>query len=154
VLDPGAAEPRTLLGGRVVAFFWSPTGEEIAVLRLDNADDNVTEAGRDGGAREVLARDASVREAAVGLALRLSFVEVVDGTLRSERVVRVSDLFVNQVLPFFDQYALSHRFWSPDGAALALPIVGDGEVTQLVAIAADGTEARVLATAEMGFWSP
>ncbi len=154
VLDPGAAEPRTLLGGRVVAFFWSPTGEEIAVLRLDNTDDNVTEAGRGGGAREVAARDASVREAAAGLALHLSFVEVSDGSLRSERVVRVSDLFVNQVLPFFDQYALSHRFWSPDGTALALPIVDDGEVTQLVAIPADGSEARVLVTAEMGFWSP
>ena len=159
VLDPGAAEPRTLLGARVVAFFWSPTGEEIAVLRLDNTDDNVTEAGRGGGAREVAARevaarDASVREAAAGLALRLSFVEVSDGSLRSERVVRVSDLFVNQVLPFFDQYALSHHFWSPDGATLALPIVDDGDVTQLVAIPADGTEARVLVTAEIGFWSP
>ena len=34
LLDPGASEPRTLLAGSVVAFFWSPTGKVIAVLRL------------------------------------------------------------------------------------------------------------------------
>ena len=68
--------------------------------------------------------------------------------------MRVSDLFVNQVLPFFDQYALSHRFWSPDGAAIALPIVGDGDVTEVQVIPADGSQPVVAATAEIGFWSP
>jgi TolB protein len=63
-------------------------------------------------------------------------------------------LFVNQVLPFFDQYALSHRFWSPDGATIALPLVGAGDVTELVVIPADGGEPRTVAVAEMGAWSP
>jgi hypothetical protein len=86
--------------------------------------------------------------------LRLSVVAASDGAIRSGRLVRVSDLFVNQVVPFFDQYALSHRFWSPDGASLVLPIVGAGDITQLHVIPADGSESRVVATAEMGFWSP
>lgn len=153
LLDPDAAEARTLMGGSVVAFFWSPTGEQIAVLRLEERDDPVVEAGLDGGV--VLAR-APLRaaETAAGLALRLSFVMVADGTVRTERVVRVSDLFVNQVLPYFDQYALSHRFWSPDGAAIALPVVGDGDVTEVLVIPADGSQPVVAADAEIGFWSP
>lgn len=153
LLDRDAAEPRTLIAGSVVAFFWSPTGEQVAVLRLADRNDPVVEANLDGGV--VLARaPLDVSETAAGLALRLSFVSVADGLLTSERVVRVSDLFVNQVLPYFDQYALSHRFWSPDGAAIALPVVGDGDVTEVLVIPADGSRPVVAATAEIGFWSP
>lgn len=149
LLDAGAAAPRTLLGGNVVAFFWSPTGEVIAAMQLGDADDTVTEA-----AAHPAASKPAARPAVAGLPLRLSVVAVADGSVRFERRVRVSDLFVNQVLPFFDQYARSHRFWSPDGSALLLPLVGEDDVTQLVAIPADGSEARVVARAEMGFWSP
>jgi TolB protein len=156
ILDPGAAEPRTVATGSVVAFFWSPTGREIAVLRLPATDNPVTEARQDGTgppARTTVAAGGA-QAAAAGLSLVLTFVATADGAVRSEQTVRVSDLFINQVLPFFDQYALSHRFWSPDGASLVLPIVGDGDVTKLEVIPADGSDARVVATAEMGFWSP
>jgi TolB protein len=163
ILDPGAAEPRTLLGGSVVGFFWSPNGREIAALSAVRPDDNVTDARRGdivlaratGMAREAaMAGLAGAREAVAGLSLRLSFVTVANGAIRSERVVRLSDLFIGQVLPFFDQYALSHRIWSPDGASIALPLVGARDVTELVVIPADGAEPRTVAIAEMGFWSP
>jgi TolB protein len=103
---------------------------------------------------EATTREAAAREAAAGLALRLTFVDVADGTILSQRSIQASDLFVNQVLPFFDQYALSHRFWAPDGTAIVLPVVGDGDVTRLLAIPADGSDARLIATAEFGSWSP
>jgi TolB protein len=151
VLDPAVGEPRTLLGGSVVAFLWSPTGTEIAVFSIETPG-TVTEASERG---IVLASSSGgAPTAAAGVDLRLAFVEVADGSIRSERTVRLSDLFVNQVLPFFDQYALSHRFWSPDGTAIVLPVVGDGDVTKLWVIPADGTDAVAVATAEMGFWSP
>jgi TolB protein len=149
VLDAGAAEARTILAGPVVAFFWSPTGETIAVLRLSNPDDTVTEASVPGTAVEAVAR-----ETAAGISLRLSFVAVGGGSATPDRLVRVSDLFVNQVLPFFDQYALSHRFWAPDGSALVLPIVDEGGSTHLYAIPPDGSDARAVAAGEIGFWSP
>jgi TolB protein len=149
ILDPGASEARTLLEGSVVGFFWSPTGREIAALRLVGADDNVT----DAFSGDIVPARAT-REIAAGVSLRLSFVSVADGVIRSDQVVRLSDLFVNQVLPFFDQYALSHRIWSPDGASIVLPLVGAGDVTELVVIRSDGTEPRTVAVAEMGFWSP
>jgi TolB protein len=156
VLDANASEPRTLIEGNVVAFFWSPTGREIAVLQLPASDNPVTEAGVGQGA--MLARAtipiARVGEAAAGVGLELSVVETDDGAIRSGRLVQVSDLFVNQLLPFFDQYALSHRFWSPDGASLVLPIVGGGDLTEIHVIPADGSDSSVVAIAEMGFWSP
>lgn len=166
ILDEGAAEPRTLVGGGVIGFFWSPTGRDIAVLQLAGPEDPVTEA-RGGDvvlARAVATRagvhgsdsavEGAVRPAAAGLPLLLTFVSVEDGAIRSERVVRLSDLFINQVLPFFDQYALSHRFWSPDGSSIVLPIVGAADVTELALIPVDGSEPRIAAVAEMGFWSP
>jgi TolB protein len=149
VLDPGAAEARTLVTGQVVGFFWSSTGKTIAVLRLSNPGDTVTEAAAPAAAVE-----AAAREAVAGIAVRLSFVNVADGTATPDRLVRVSDLFVNQVLPFFDQYALSHRFWAPDDGAIMLPIVDDHEVTHLYEIPPDGSDARLVATGAMGSWSP
>lgn len=150
VLRPDAAEARTVHPGRVVAFFWSPTGEEIAVLQLQDPDDSVTEAGV-GVGNAVVA--AAGQETAAGLLLGLAFIDVASGSVRSERPVRLSSLFINQVLPFFDQYVLSHRFWSPDGSAIALPVVGPGDVTQVTVIPADGSEPRTVATGEMGFWN-
>jgi TolB protein len=146
LLEPDGSEPRTILAGNVVGFFWSPTGDTIAALSLPSPYDTVTEA-RSTGRGQLTA-------ATSGLELRLSFVAATDGAVRSERTVHVSDLFVNQVLPFFDQYALSHRFWSADGAVIALPITGDDDVTRLFSIPADGSEASPLAAAEMGSWSP
>ncbi len=148
ILHPGASEARTVYPGSVVAFFWSPAGEQMAVLELQDNDDNVIEAGV---GRAVLA--STTQDAAAGLVFKLAFVDVASGAIRSERLVRLSSLFINQVLPFFDQYALSHRFWSPDGTTIALPLVGPGDVTEVTVIAADGSEPRVVATAEMGFWN-
>ena len=94
------------------------------------------------------------QEAAAGLVLGLAFVDVATGAVRSERPVRLSSLFINQVLPFFDQYALSHRFWSPDGTAIALPLVGAGDVTEVTVIPADGSEPRIVATGRDGVLEP
>jgi TolB protein len=158
VLRPDASDTRTIHQGSVIAFFWSPTGKEIAVLKLQNSDDNVTEA-RVGANDMVLARatvdgaQAGGKDAVAGLLLGLAFVDVPSGSVRSERAVRLSSLFINQVLPFFDQYALSHRFWSPDGSAIALPLVGPGDVSQITVIPANGSEPRVVANGEMGFWN-
>jgi TolB protein len=60
---------------------------------------------------------------------------------------------VNGILPYFDQYALSHRIWAPDSSAIALPGFGNGG-DQLYAIPADGSEPTALDGAVFGFWSP
>ena len=156
VLDMASGQVRTLVDGRVVAFFWSSNGKTIAALGVDGTNDGVTEArsgpkGPDGTV--TLARAGDGVQAAAGARMQLIFVNSVTGSIVSQRLVRLSDLFLNQVLPFFDQYALSHRVWSPDWSAIVLPIVNVADVTKLFAIPADGSEPQALATAEMGFWN-
>jgi TolB protein len=159
LIDATSGASRTLLGGSVVAFFWAPDGRTIATLGV---------AGPDGGVQAAtdrfvpaLARLARPRtaspdavNAAAGIGVHLSFVDVATATLRAQRDVRVSDTFVNQILPFFDQYALSHRFWSPDSASLALPLVAAGGGDQLVVIPADGSAPHPIPDRVIGFWSP
>jgi hypothetical protein len=102
------------------------------------------------------ARLASVRTEPAALAyvpLTLSFVDVATGSVLSHQAFAVTSLFVNQVLPYFDQYALSHRVWAPDSSAIALPGFGDGH-DQLFVIPADGSKPRPVDRAVAGFWSP
>ena len=66
----------------------------------------------------------------------------------------MSELFGLQLLPFFDQYALSHRFWAPDSSSILLPLVRDDGVVGIVVLPADGSDERRIADGEMGFFSP
>jgi hypothetical protein len=153
IVDATSGAVRTLLDRPVVGFFWSPDGRTIAVLvLLDPGAPEIDEA-RVG----VAVRAASpVRGAPAvdlpGIALHLAFVDAATGTLRSERDIRVTDTFAFQVLPYFDQYALSHRFWSPDSSSLTLPIASIDAGDRLTALPADGSEPWPLGEATMGSW--
>jgi hypothetical protein len=61
---------------------------------------------------------------------------------------------VNELLPYFDQYALSHHLWSPDSATILLPLVDAAGRTRLFLVAADGTDSLPVADGVSGFWSP
>jgi TolB protein len=155
LLDPASGDTRTLLDGDVLAFFWAPDGRTIAALTLNPPGDEVV--GRAGvrlaSAVGPAAAGGQIRLAAAGVPLSLSFVDVAAGKVRAGRPVSVTSTFVNLVLPYYDQYALSHRVWAPDAAAIALPLVENGE-DRLVVIPADGSKPRPLDGAELGFWSP
>ncbi len=150
IVDVASGSVRTLLDGPVVAFFWSPDGRTIATLRLPGPDDD--ELASLGMAAPAPAVPPAAT--ASGYALRLAFVDVGSGTIRATRDVRVSELFGLQVLPFFDQYALSHRFWAPDSSSILLPLVRDDGVVGIVVVPADGSEERRIADGEMGSFSP
>ncbi len=145
---------RILRDGPVMAFFWSPDGRTIAALEFVDPDE--------GGPVEAVARGrvASLGGATTaaaqpsGLAARLLFVDVASGEVTSERDLRLSDLFAFQVLPFFDQYALSHRLWSPDSTRLALPIADERGPDRIVLLHAAGGDPAPLAEASIAFWSP
>lgn len=152
--DTGAV--RALLPGSIVAFFWAPDGRTIAALQVvPPGEDKVARAGN--LALTVAARpgvEAAIATAPpAGVSLRLAFVAASSGAIRAQRAVRVTDLFVQQLLPYFDQYALSHRLWSADSTTVILPVVADG-TSRLLAIPADGTDARTVADGAMAFWSP
>ena len=159
LIDATSGASRTLLGGSVVAFFWAPDGRTIATLGVAGPGGGVQAAtDRFVPALARLARPRMMSPDAIDTAaeidIHLAFVDVATTTLRRQRDVRVSDTFVNQILPFFDQYALSHRFWSPDSASLALPLVAAGGGDQLVVIPADGSAPHPIPDRVIGFWSP
>ena len=151
LLDSGTGDVRTLRDGSVVAFFWAPDGKTIAVLELNAA-------GGGGVASTTAVRAVFAPLAAAspspGAGLHLLFVDVATGAIRSERQVRLSGLFLTQLLPFFDQYALSHRVWSADGGSIVLPLVGDGGANQIFVIGADGSGFNRVAAGTTAFWSP
>ena len=177
VTDAASGASRVLLDGSVVAFFWSPDGRTIAALRLEPAGGGSTAAAQppianaaargaglagidlaaavDASATPSLAPSASTEPGSTGaIEVRLVFVDTGTGAIRSQRVVRPASRFVNELLPYFDQYALSHRLWAPDGSSLLLPVVDDAGATHVVAFRPDGGEPELTIDGEIGFWSP
>jgi TolB protein len=150
LVEVATGSDRTLAEGSIVAFFWSPDGRTIATLRIPGPDDDEL-ASVGAAVPKPVFRPAATPS---GYDLRLAFIDVATGTVRSSRDVRVSELFGLQVLPFFDQYALSHRFWSPDSSAILLPLVREDGVVGIVVLPADGSEERRIAEGEMGTFSP
>ena len=154
--DPATGKTRTLLAGPAVAFFWSPDGRTIAaILPGQPGDDQVT---REPGIQLAAAAgslDGPITVAtAPGITGRLAFIDVASGTLRSQQVVHLGQHFVDELLPYFDQYALSHHLWSPDSASLLLPEVAASGADQLVVVPAAGSDPRPIPGGVSGFWSP
>jgi TolB protein len=149
LVDAATGAVRTLLDGRVVGFFWAPDGKTIAALRVENADGS-TEAR------------LPVRLAALGptptpsgaIEIHLLFVDVASGAIRSDRTVRLTSHFLNQFLPYFDQYALSHRLWAPDSSSILLPLVDATGQAGLAVLPREGGAAARTIDGVSGFWSP
>ena len=148
VVDVATGAIRTLQEGALVAFFWSPDGRTIATLRIPAPGEiDVASIG-------VELPPGTAAPTAAGYDLAVAFVDVATGQPRSTKRIRITNLFGLQILPFFDQYALSHRFWSPDSTAIVLPLVNEAGVSGVVVLPADGSDGRRLVDGEMGFWSP
>jgi TolB protein len=160
LMDATSGSSRTLLGATVVGFFWAPDGKTIAALELPGPGNNGVQAAAPrivpalARLTNVRARTPDAIDTAAGIGLHLAFVDVATAAVRSQRDVRVSVTFVNQLLPYFDQYALSHRFWSADSAMLALPLVAADGTDQLVVIPANGSDTHPIPGRTIGFWSP
>ncbi len=111
-----------------------------------------------GGTAPALARGGTAPALEIvdppGLGLRLVFIEVASGAVRSQRTVHLTDPFVSQLLPFFDQYALSHRLWSPDSTSLVLPTIADDGTGEILVVRADGSEPMRVASGSIAFWRP
>jgi TolB protein len=142
LIDAGSGEVRTLVEGAVVGFWWSPDGRTIAALRVQPIV---------GPRATLVPRPSSSPTPATEV--RLVFLDVASGTVRSDPVVQPAPRFVNQVLAYFDQYALSHRVWAPDSSSILLPEVQPDGSTALTVHFPDGG-ASIPLGGEIGFWSP
>jgi TolB protein len=66
--------------------------------------------------------------------------------------------FASLLLPFFDQYALSHRIWSPNSDAVVLPILESDDTRDIAGIYIVLIERRSgppkrIAEGTIAFWS-
>lgn len=152
LMDARSGAVRMVLDNPVIGFFWTPDGRTIAALVLALPGNETPTAIVD--ARTALARPVATATPALGLDVRLVFVDVATGAVGSERAVRLANQFVSGILPYFDQYALSHRVWAPDSSSILLPLVDPAGRTRLVVLPADGTDGRPVADGDRGFWSP
>jgi TolB protein len=81
-------------------------------------------------------------------------VDAASGAIRAKRGIQLADLFAAQQLPYFDQYALSHRIWSPDSRSIALPIDAADGTSGIEVIPADGSDTTRVADGVAAAWSP
>ncbi len=143
----------TLADEVVLAFFWSPNGRYIAYLVLDEpmfvprlrgrpATNGVNPNGN-GYHPPVRHRDDPM--------LQLWLVEVATHERRMLTRFQPSEEFVAQFLPFFDQYALSHRIWSPASDALVIP--GGSDEVQIMVVPLGGGQPYPIAAGRVAFWS-
>lgn len=141
LIDAASGEVKTLIDGFVVGFWWSPDGQTIAALRVQPA------IGSASGASPVPSPTPMDND------VRLVFVDVASGRVRSQPVVQPGQRFIETFLVYFDQYALSHRIWAPDSSSFLLPEALPDGSTQLMVHFPDGEEPIAL-DGDIGFWSP
>ena len=125
VLDLETGEWSRVADQPVVAFSWSPTGERLLVLTVSD-------------------------RASVTLEWQVWSDEGLSGPVTFVPGPRL----LQDVLPFFDQYAQSLSFWSPDGTAFAFPGIIDGDPGIWVVALSDDMAAEKVADGSWVAWSP
>ena len=154
LMDVASGKVRTLVDGVVVGFWWSPDGRTIAALRVQPAGSPGASAAPSIAPSTVpTAASPGPSAAAPANEVHLVFVDVASGDIRSQPVVSPGPRFVDQLLTYFDQYALSHRIWAPDSSSVLLPEAETDGTTHVTVRFVDGRPPVAL-EGDIAFWSP
>jgi TolB protein len=138
VVDVETSEER-VEEGNVIAFFWSPSGEEIAYFVLLQAQ---ADSGSGGST-----------QTSPQFVLELHVLDVTNGENRELFTYRPTQQFLS-VLPYFDQYHQSATIWSPDNNNLVLSFLDNSGNPGIAIVASSGQlEPRLLAEGYLAFWS-
>ena len=153
LLDVATGDIRLVSSRTVLAFFWSPDGRSLAFLTLSgDADDDSVNASAPRKQR-ALGRPAGSAAQQQGQGfLSLAVVDVATGQGLHLLDFDPTLAYVSQFLPYFDQYALSHRIWSPDSSAIVLPVRED-DTSVILVVPVGGGQPYQLAEGEIAFWS-
>lgn len=156
MLDLDLGEERMIARDTVLSFFWSPDGQYLAYISIAGFTDDVQAAGQKKvGAAKSAAPVTDLRLLAQQEdphRFRLHVVDMATGESRLLAQYTPTFTFLSQFLPYFDQYAHSHRIWSPDSQALVLPMRIDGR-NRIAVVPIDGTPFQPIANGDMPFWS-
>ena len=122
--------------GNIIAFFWSPSGKEIAyfILLQANADSSGGSSSGSGSAQTT-----------PQYVLQLHVLDVTTGESRELFTYQPTQQFLS-VLPYFDQYHQSVTIWSPDNNNLVLSFLDNSGNPGIAVVAASGKlQPRILA---------
>ncbi|MBW7881191.1 MAG: PD40 domain-containing protein [Caldilineaceae bacterium] len=127
VVDVGSRRTREVTDRPVLAFFWSPDSQKLAYLALDVVSGRL-----------------------------VTRWYVWDGRRSAPYAAYIpSRTFLDNYLPFFDQYAQSHPIWSPDSSAFVFAgSVGGGRTGIWVQRLDERLAPEFLTTGEYATWSP
>jgi Tol biopolymer transport system component len=129
--------------GNIIAFFWSPSGEELAYFILMRAQAEGNSSGESGGSTQ----------SAPQYVLNLQVLDVTSGETRELFTYQPTQQFLS-ILPYFDQYHQSATIWSPDNNNLVLSFLGQSGSPGIAVVAASGKlEPRFLAGGLLALWS-
>lgn len=157
-VDDGLYEPVT--DASVLAFWWSPNGNRLAVVASEPpGEDNVAQhnprtpvlAGRVPTAATPT-NLTPTQQSARGF--RVGFADADGGQVQWLGDVQLSGRFLAEQLPFFDQYARSHRAWSHEGRTLVLPVVDTSGAARLMFVNPDSASMTLGPYGSMPSWSP
>lgn len=149
LVDADGGDVVTISSGDVIAFFWSPDGRFIAYFTVAGAGSEFN-ASLTGASRSSRGSNNVRQEGPPRLSLWVADVE--SGQSQLLVTFEPTTIFLRQLLPFFDQYALSHPLWSPDSQALIMPLVESG-TDRLYVIPVDRRQIWPVAEGSAGFWS-
>ena len=144
LFDAATGETTLLTHDIVLAFFWSPDGRYLAYFTATQARNDEIQVS----ARRSLTKPAQQR----AIEFRLFVTDVTTGEGLQLAAFTPTFIFLSQFLPFFDQYAQSHRIWSPDSTALVLPIRVQDE-SRIFVVPVNGGQPQEIAVGDMAFWS-
>ena len=149
--DTETAETTLLSSDLVLAFFWSPDGEKIAILTAPFSQGFENEQQVNGGIKNVrTTKTIPVQRNPHQFKLSVININTGEGVQIAEIIPSIT--FMTQFIPFFDQYALSHRLWSPNSDKLVLPIIEDQE-NKIVVFPASGGKRTEIGSGDSAFWS-
>lgn len=150
LFDVASEQEQVLSDALVLAFFWSPDGKKLAYLTLAEERDDIT-AYRRGNELPAGHATQPAQQQPGPLRFDLHIFDVEAGSSGLLLTFQPTRIYLEQYLPFFDQYALSHRIWAPDSESLVLPLL-EGDQAHLYVVPLEGAP-RFLVEGEMGFWS-
>lgn len=160
LIDMETQQKQKLIDHNVLAFFWSPDGRKIAYLKLTEMRTirPLSVAASQYFPSSSMYTNGSVPHTLADnngdllLYLDVHVYDVRTGGDSYLTTIAPPPTFLNQYLPFFDQYSLSHRLWSPDSTRLVLPtIVEDTAVIQIIPM--NGQPASAITEGLMPSWS-
>lgn len=151
LVDAPTGHTRILTQETVLAFFWSPNGRHLAYFtRLHPPTSGNRRYITEGYAA---GHPMPIPKNPTDIWLNLHLATPATRTTQLLTPLQPNPIFLKNLLPFYDQYALSHRLWSPDSRALVLPILAENN-QYIVIIPTDGqTPPLPIATGVMASWS-